>query len=219
MMRRVAVFAIAPIAALVTFAFLSCDSGGEPAAHADAAESQDVILAPTGDAMSVEADLPETSNPDAGESDATEPEEEASIDAGPCGNSGESCCAGSECNVGMACNSLTKACSPCGGPGDPCCALNTCGDGGCCVGNVCASPTSVCFGTDAAVCANSACGACGGSGQPCCMTTESFCTAPQSLCPSATAGGVCVACGGPGDPCCVGSSCAGGLVCDGVKCH
>lgn len=211
-----ALVVVAPIVASLGFAFISCDDGGEPPEKPDSGADVTVLEA-TGDASTVDSPT------DAGFSEASSADApdlaDVSLDAGPCGEAGEQCCSGSTCfAAGYACNGATGQCSLCGGAGQTCCDLNACDEGGCCVANTCAGQTSICQGTDGALCVNNACGACGGAGQPCCGTNGNVCTAPQTLCVGDAGSGVCQQCGDLGELCCAGSSCAAPAVCNGVFC-
>ncbi len=117
---------------------------------------------------------------------------DAPTDLGPCGMPREPCCAGSNCNAGMACSG--GLCLACGGAGQPCCATNP----------QCTLPGNRGF------CDNSTrCQFCGLVGQFCCPSGGA-CTSTESVC-----GGVdrCVACGNRTQPCCAGRRCNGALTC------
>jgi hypothetical protein len=121
-------------------------------------------------------------------------------------------------------------CGPCGGSGDKCCALNTCGGGGCCLSGYCTSAGRTCAETDAAVCSAGACGACGAPGSPCCSlgctAPETICQGSIAAVDGGDGGtstggssGACVSCGGCGQPCCSGTQgCAASLTCTSGIC-
>src|SRR5262249_12069976 len=80
------------------------------------------------------------------------------VDQG-CGAPGESCCAGTSCNVGAICSGTT--CQACGAPDQPCCGGGSCNAG--------------------AMCQGSSCVACGGAGEACC-TSGAACNADYLSC-------------------------------------
>src|SRR5262249_1173408 len=63
---------------------------------------------------------------------------------------------------------------PCGGTGQRCCAANTCNVGGCCIGGMCTAPGAACMGDGTSgtcrtgSCQTTAGAACGAVGQSCC---------------------------------------------------
>lgn len=102
-----------------------------------------------------------------------------------CGDSGQPCCGGTNCNGAMVCTN--GHCGNCGSSGQVCCANQTCGPG--------------------FVCANS-CQPCGGSGELCC--SNSTCDSGFNC-----MGSHCQACGAQGEACCTsGMRCSGTLTCN-----
>jgi hypothetical protein len=162
---------------------------------------------------------------------------------GPCGGSGEACCAvgpaceAKGCCVAGAC--LAAPCEVCGTPGQACCSGVLCAPGAICAEKMCRScggageaccPVGACtaggccFGGNcvasgqscggSGACSAGRCAACGGKEQPCCGTGASArCQEPGSACQ----GALCRPCGGPGQACCPGDGvtprCAAGARC------
>lgn len=137
---------------------------------------------------------------------------------GVCGPTGERCCAGSTCELGLRCS--RDVCCIVAGSATRCTSANDCCTGLTCNSGVCSTPRGgTCTGS--ADCA---------SGLVCSM---GVCRSPETDLPPDTTpcgggapcaggetcvGGSCETCGGASGACCAGFTCRSGLVCNGGTC-
>lgn len=157
------------------------------------------------------------SPPDAGPTDGGK-----GVDAGPCGNRDEPCCtSGEACHGNNLCDGASQHCRACGDDGEQCCEGGQCNAGFLCAAGLCTCggssqpccPEGTACSDPKAVCLNGKCQGCGAEGEACC---------PGAVCGGATLAcgpdGLCKTCGQVGGPCCKPAGSADPLSCSAGAC-